>query len=772
MFFLLTADVCSAQTFTLTGTVTDSREGKAIPGAIVRQGTVGTATDDHGRYSLNLPFGEHDITFSHTSYSDQVHHLVQGSAVVVELHVVLTMKSQWLTQVVVSTGKFDQKRSDVTVSMEVIRPDFINASNNTNIEQTLDRIPGVGVIDGQPNIRCGAGYSYGAGTRVLVLVDGLPFLSGDAGFPSWGFLPIENVSQIEVIKGAASALYGSAAMNGVINLRTAYPTAEPVTHINYFSGVYQNPRDNITDKVNRIRFNIVDGDTLGADTTFIEKAWWGDRQPVFTGFSASHRQKIGRFDLVTGTFWISEDNHRMGDFNRRGRFHLNTRYRTKKPDGLSVGINSTIERTRNGTFFLWNGSDEQMYLPLPNTVTGGDGHKFTFDPFITYFGPKGTRHKLLSRWYRNFNRTDRDQSTLSDLYYGEYQFQHSFDSAGLVVTSGIAGTYADVEAELYTRDSFFTTNSGIYLQLDKKMGQRLNLSGGARYEMNKLDTVRESRPVFRVGANCRVGAFSYLRASYGQGYRFPTMAEKFVETNVGLLSIFPNPNLKSETGWTAEIGFMQGVAFSRWEGFADVAFFWQQYRDMMEFTYGGEHGNLAGFQSINVGETRIAGVDVSVAGTGKIGPIPLDLMAGYTYADPVFMVFDSATDFHSSADYNVLKYRFRHTAKWDAETHCGRFYFGLAGRYYSFMEAMDWVFVVFIPGIEEFREENNTGDWVLDARVGLKLSDDARVWFIVSNLLNNEYTIRPALIEAPRNFVVRLSYDVKWKKQPLDPQRR
>jgi len=88
------------------------------------------------------------------------------------------------------------------------------------------------------------------------------------------------------------------------------------------------------------------------------------------------------------------------------------------------------------------------------------------------------------------------------------------------------------------------------------------------------------------------------------------------------------------------------------------------------------------------------------------------------------------------------------------------------------MEAMDWVFVVFIPGIEEFREENNTGDWVLDARVGLKLSDDARVWFIVSNLLNNEYTIRPALIEAPRNFVVRLSYDVKWKKQPLDPQRR
>ena len=54
-------------------------------------------------------------------------------------------------------------------------------------------------------------------------------LSGDIGRPSWSFLPIENLEQVEVIKGASSVLYGSAALSGVINVRTVYPRLEPRT---------------------------------------------------------------------------------------------------------------------------------------------------------------------------------------------------------------------------------------------------------------------------------------------------------------------------------------------------------------------------------------------------------------------------------------------------------------------------------------------------------------------------------------------------------------
>jgi iron complex outermembrane receptor protein len=748
----MTATSLSSQTFEVAGTVKSSFDGKPIPGALVFEDSIGTSTSEDGTFHIQLTEGTHELTCTYLGYEPQKRVVTGTATQVIVIEVRLNPTSEWLNTVVITSGKFDQRLSEVTVSMEVLHPGFIERSNNTNLEQTLDRVPGVGVIDGQPNIRGGAGYSYGAGSRVLILVDGLPILSGDAGFPSWGFLPIENISQVEVIKGAASALYGSAAMNGVINLRTAYPTAQPLTRINFFSGVYMNPRDNVTDEVASIN---------GTDTTFVEKAWWGNAQPTFTGFSASHRQRFGQLDLVAGTFWLSEDNFKMGDYNRKGRFHLNTRYRFKGIDGLAVGINGSYERSQSATFFLWNGLGDELYKPLPNTITNNDGYKFTLDPFVTYLGKGGSAHRLLTRWYSNHNTTDRDQSVLSDLYYGEYQFQQAFDSLRLMITAGIAATYATVVAELYTEDSLHSSNAGAYVQADKRIGSRINLSAGARYEINRLDSVTESRPVFRAGLNYRVARFSFARASFGQGYRFPTIAEKFVRTDVGLLQIYPNPNLGSETGWTAEVGFKQGLAFSRWQGFADVAFFWQQYRDMMEFTFGGESGTLFGFQSINVGETRIRGVELSLGGSGVIGPFPLDLMAGYTYADPVFVSFDSAAMEQSSADYNVLKYRFRHTAKADVETRVGILRVGGAVRYYSFMEAMDRVFTIFVPGIAQFRSEHNDGDWVVDVRLGVQLGD-ADVWLIVSNVLNNEYTLRPALMEPPRNVMIRFHYDLKW----------
>ena len=110
--------------------------------------------------------------------------------------------------------------------------------NTTSLDKLLEQAPSVSIIDGQANIRGGSGWSYGAGSRVLILVDDLPQLTADAGDAKWSFLPVENLEQIEIIKGASSALYGSSAMNGVINIRTAYPKSTPQTRINVFSGFY------------------------------------------------------------------------------------------------------------------------------------------------------------------------------------------------------------------------------------------------------------------------------------------------------------------------------------------------------------------------------------------------------------------------------------------------------------------------------------------------------------------------------------------------------
>ena len=133
--------------------------------------------------------------------------------------------------IVVSAGKFEQRIEDVTVSMNVIKPKLIEEKNTTTMEDIIDQSPSVNIIDGQANIRGGSGWSYGAGSRVAVLVDDLPMLTADAGDVKWSFLPVENVEQIEVLKGASSVLFGSSAMNGIINVRTAYPKDTPQTRI-------------------------------------------------------------------------------------------------------------------------------------------------------------------------------------------------------------------------------------------------------------------------------------------------------------------------------------------------------------------------------------------------------------------------------------------------------------------------------------------------------------------------------------------------------------
>ena len=122
----------------------------------------------------------------------------------------------------------EQKIEEITVSMEVIKPGLIENKNTTDIQTAMDQIPGVNITDGQANIRGGSGWSYGAGTRVLVMVDDMPLISGDAGQVQWKLIATENIHQVEVIKGAASALYGSSALNGIINIRTAFPSQKDI----------------------------------------------------------------------------------------------------------------------------------------------------------------------------------------------------------------------------------------------------------------------------------------------------------------------------------------------------------------------------------------------------------------------------------------------------------------------------------------------------------------------------------------------------------------
>src|SRR5205085_8648619 len=91
-------------------------------------------------------------------------------------------------------------------------------------------------------------------------------------------------------------------------------------------------------------------------------------------------------------------------------------------------------------------------------------------------------------------------------------------------------------------------NYAFYTQFDNKIKNVLNLSLGFRgeyYELNGAEKV--FRPVIRSGLSLVLAKATFLRTSYGEAYRYPTINEKFIFTNEGGLYILPNPGLKPET---------------------------------------------------------------------------------------------------------------------------------------------------------------------------------------------------------------------------------
>lgn len=808
IFQLLNGISTFAQDATIEGTVTSAENGEPLIGAnIIIDDTTGTASDIDGKFTITVRPGLHKILckFLGCEAFTKVIEIKEGEKF--SLNMALKEEMAELGTVVISAGKFEQKIEEVTVSMQVINPQLVEDKATTNMETAINQVPGVQIIDSEPQIRSGSGYSFGAGSRVMIMVDDLPVLSGDAGRPSWNFLPVENLEQIEIIKGAASVLYGSAALNGVINIRTAYPKDKPETKINIMAGIYDNPSRK-------------------------HAIYWGDANPFYSGINFFHSRKIKNLDLVIGGNIFADQGHvgpapenldsnlinlsgttykrqeNIGEFENRARLNMNLRYRPAKIKGLNYGINFNGMYSRTAGALLMLDTDTGMYRSYPGAITRTLKTVFTVDPFLNYYGAKGGRHSLRTRVYYVNNDNNNNQANKSTLWYGEYQFQKKFEKIkDFTLTTGVMNTYSTSNSELYGRIIYDITDAGdtisiettknnsgvntaVYLQLDKKFWERLTVSLGGRWEsfsINKTD--KDAAAVFRAGVSGRVLKATYIRASFGQGFRAPTIAEKYVNTMVGPMNIFANEDIKSEKSWNAEIGVKQGFKIGQFMGYLDVAGFQQEITNSIEFTFGkwgntkpGKDPDDLGFKSINVGKARIQGIDASIVGQGKIGEFTINILAGYTYTVPVALTPDDTVLFeegvtpgtdgkpvtykNSSSDTtgNILKYRFQHLAKADIQVSYRKFSVGMSFRYNSFMTNVDQAFITLdltyqLPtGITQYREDKNKeGDYVFDFRFSYQMTETTKVAFIINNMLNREYMIRPLQIEAPRTYGIQFT---------------
>jgi iron complex outermembrane receptor protein len=784
LLIALSHSLLSQETGTFSGTVQDSETGEMLIGANIvwkQDPSFGVATDVNGRFSLELKPGKY---FFHVSFTGMVTDTVTvniRSGETVNRELKLRPYINELQGIEVRAGRFDQRIEDITVSMEIIKPELIENKNTTAIQTILDYTPGVNILDNEPQIRGGSGFTFGVGSKVAIIVDEMPMLSGDAGRPYWDFIPIENIEQIDVIKGASSVLSGSSALSGAIHIRTAAPGLTPETKVTAYTGIYSTPKDK-------------------------SQKWWNGYPYIF-GANFLHTRKVKSLDLTLGgtlSFdhgaygapkpgpYVTDTISNFSDkemASQKARINFNIRKRSEKLQGLNYGINGNVMYNKSPMVLAWLDDTSGFYRTYPGAVFLQEQFIFHLDPYLNFYSNLGFKHSIKARVLHNNTHQSNNQDIRSTVIFADYSFRRKYDILkGFEFIGGLSNQYAFSRADMYgaTGSDFNRMyNLSGYAQVEKSFFKVLNLSLGARIEYFSM-TAAESVlvPIFRAGASLKVLKETYARISYGQGYRYPTIAERYIRTVVGTFGVFENPDLQPEKSWNAEVGIKQGFKFLNYFGYLDIAFFQQEYQNTVEYlfsfwdsTYQTVAG--AGFRFVNTGKSKITGIDVSITGRAKIGAeSTLKTMLGYTYIHPktlepdyVYAVNingDSLTYENTSLDpsKNILKYRFLHTFKGDIELDIHFISFGISAKYFSRIENLDKSIAEFeeatkntggttqeIRYMDYFHTQNN-GKWIFDARVSYSFNNQHRISLISNNLLNIAYSLRPLKAEPMRTIML------------------
>jgi iron complex outermembrane receptor protein len=769
----------------LNGVVTDQSTGKPLYGVKIYASTGEKQLSDFdGKFSFSNTTLPLKLVFNLLEY--RIDTIVITSLGTINHAMRVNEKTE--QTVVVSANKRAQKIEEIPISLEVIKPRLIENKGMVNLEQAVEQTPGVFTMDGQVSIRGGSGFAYGAGSRVMMLWNGLPLLSGYAGDAQWNAIPIEQASQVEVIKGASSVLYGSGALNGVIALSEKEPGLKPETKIRVQTGIYDNPRRK-------------------------SMQWWGKDSaqrfnPMNQQVEVFRSQMFKRTGYTLSTVFYNDQGYRQGETETRGRISGTLYFRPVKIERLKAGISFNYQLHKTGNFLIWQSAD-QGYTPSGGADTSNPASTLTFnlsnrlfiDPYVKYIDKHNNKHTLKTRAYltTNQNISNEQQSNGAVVYIADYNFQRNFKSGGTLV-SGLFGTHNVVFSNLFGDHS--SNNAAAYAQYDHHIG-KFDFTGGMRAEYFTMDNKKGDSdfkignavlpiyPVFRAGVHYELQKYTHLRASFGQGIRYPSVGERFTSTSVGALNIFPNATLQPETGWAAEIGIKQGVKMGDWKGMIDVSGFINNYNNMIEFSFGTfnpTNGNsidgsttegviefnqllsqgytfndLIGFRAQNVEKARITGVELSFNSTGKINDVEIVSLIGYNYMNQISLNADQKYIASNSDSGNMLKYRFRHLVRADVEAVYKKWGVGISNRYNSHMRNIDKVFeddvagTFILPGLKEYRQVYNKGNITFDARISYQCTDLLKVSFIANNIFNSETSSRPGDIQAPRNFLVQLA---------------
>jgi iron complex outermembrane receptor protein len=692
-----------AQTGALSGTITDRERGEPLPGVnILLVGTVlGTSTDRAGDFFLDgIPVGSYDIRISMIGYRQEIKQVDIRPNRTTNLTVSLEPTIINTPEIVVTANKRRQRLQDTPNSVGVMTRKDIQQRNEIYMDQALQYSSGVNFTGSQINIRGSSGYNYGAGSRVLFLVDGVPVMPGDSGDIKWDLIPTTQVERIEIIKGAGSALYGSSAMGGVINVITKQTSLKPVTHIRFSAGLYDEPA---------------------------YPEWtWTDRMLHFDDVDIDHSRPLGK----TSSLFVALGRHQSTGYEQNGhyqRLNGSVKLITRPTTQSKLSLFSTFEGGERGASLLWR--DQNRALQVPPQAIGDDvkSNKFTLNSFYqTTVGDHlgiNTRLSYFRNYWKNIFHDNISAST-AQRYGLELQGDLQWSEHNSLVF-GTEETLDLVESDLVGNHNQYILSA--YLQNEGRVGD-VAITAGARFDYHHLeDGFTDSKWSPKLGVVWHIHPALRVRASSGRGFRAPSLSERYSDSIYSGLRLVPNPDLTSETAWSHEIGTLLTLGPAL---YLDLALFRSEYWDLIE----PQPDANQTIQFINLTRARITGFECHL--TSSMFQNRIRLQAGYTGMNP--------RDLSSDAP---LAYRPKHLATLSVTWAPGPFRAGINGRYVAALDRQ---------AVKLYPDDDRVAQKVLDIWTSTHMGH-VEIKLAVKNALNHNHTSVERSLLPIRHFVVTLS---------------
>jgi TonB-linked SusC/RagA family outer membrane protein len=377
-----------SQTREITGKVTSSEDGGGIPGAsiVVKGTTLGTIADIEGAFRLQVPQSAKSLIVSFVGMAS-----MEVTLTATKNYSIVLNSNQVAVDEVVVVGYGVQKKREVTGAISQVKGDAMaNLATPSFESQLAGRSAGVqitaatGVLGEAPRIRIRGIGSLSQGTYPLVVVDGMPIITGDVGgdasVNAMGDINPADIESVEILKdGSATAIYGSRAANGVILISTkkGLKGKASVTYSNYF-GIASpvnlfdllKSQDFVT-IANEKRSNR--GQTALAVGTDVNTDW---QKAVLrtNAFQQDHNLSISGANDATKYYFSAGYTTQEGVSrpNKMNRFTLRANVDHQVFKWLTLGLNSSVSRSEY--FGMNTGSNSlsgnifSAIRQLPNTL--------------------------------------------------------------------------------------------------------------------------------------------------------------------------------------------------------------------------------------------------------------------------------------------------------------------------------------------------------------------------------------------------------------------